>query len=50
MALYLALMLTLILSGAGLAVVIALSGALPLLSGIAVVRRRAPRRGSPRGS
>ena len=41
-ALYLALMLTVILSGAGLAVVIALSGAMPLLSGalsFVVVRR-----------
>jgi O-antigen/teichoic acid export membrane protein len=41
---YLALMLTLILSGAGLAPVIACSGAMPLLSGLfsaVVVRRRA---------
>ena len=41
---YLALMLTLILSGAGLAAVIACSGAMPLLSGLfsaVVVRRRA---------
>ena len=44
-AVYLALMLTLILSGAGLAAVIAASGAMPLLSGLlsfGEVRRRGP--------
>jgi O-antigen/teichoic acid export membrane protein len=52
-AIYLALMLTLILSGSGLAVVIALSGALPLLSGLlsaGVVLRTRPALRFLRGS
>ena len=52
-AVYLALMLTLILSGAGLAVVIAASGAMPLLSGLLsfgeVRRRGLPLRRGGRG-